>query len=110
VSTLQLSICFDVITYEKRCKSGYGISGDATALENRISIAAANVSGNNIYKGKSIFIDFDYDNKTEIVLPMLRVGSSANEQISTIDVDLKRIRRVHKKRFEGLSNNPIPLI
>lgn len=78
------------------------------ALENRIPIAAPNVCGNNIYKGKSIFVDFDYDNKTDIAVPMLRVGSSANEQILTMDVDLKRIRRIHKKRFEGLSNNHIP--
>jgi predicted amidohydrolase len=75
------------------------------ALENRIPIAAPNVCGSSIYKGKSIFVDFDYDNKTDIALPMLRVGSSAKEQLLTMDVDLKRIRRIRKKRFEGLSNN-----
>jgi omega-amidase len=75
------------------------------ALENRIPIAAPNVCGSSIYKGKSIFVDFDYDNKTDIALPMPRVGSSAKEQLLTMDVDLKRIRRIRKKRFEGLSNN-----
>jgi omega-amidase len=60
------------------------------ALENRIRIAAPNVCGinnnnNNKYKGKSIFVDFDYDNKTDIAIPKLRNGSSVNEQILIID-------------------------
>jgi len=75
------------------------------ALENRIPIAAPNVCGNNSYKGKSILVDFNYDNKTDIALPKLRIGS-AKEQILTMDIDLKLARKIHKKRFDGILNNP----
>jgi len=75
------------------------------ALENRIPIAAPNVCGNSCYKGKSILVDFDYDKKTDIALPRIRLGSSANEQILTMDVDLKLVKRIHKKRFNGIPNN-----
>lgn len=82
------------------------------ALENRIPIAAPNVCGDNnssnnnsIYKGKSIFVDFDYDYKTDIAIPKLRFGSSVNEQILIMDIDVKRIRKLRKKRFEDLRNN-----
>ena len=77
------------------------------ALENRIPIAAPNVcdSANSIYKGKSIFVDFDYDYKTDIALPKLRFGSSVNDQILITEIDLKRTRKLHKKRFEDFRNN-----
>lgn len=76
------------------------------ALENRIPIAAPNVCGvNNIYKGKSILVDFDYDNKTDIAIPKLRIGSSVNEQILIMDIDLKYAKRLRKKRFEDLRND-----
>ena len=63
------------------------------AFENRIPIAAPNVcsnSNNGIYRGKSIFVDFDYDRKTDITVPNLRFGSSKNDQIIIIDMDLNR--------------------
>ena len=45
------------------------------ALENRIPIAAPNVcddrSSHGIYRGKCIFVDFDYDYKTDIALLLL---------------------------------------
>jgi omega-amidase len=81
------------------------------ALENRIPIAAPNVcddnssSNNSIYKGKSIFVDFDYDYKTDIAVPKIRLGSSINDQILIIDIDLNRTRKLHKKRFEDFRNN-----
>jgi predicted amidohydrolase len=77
------------------------------ALENRIPIAAPNIcdSSNSIYKGKSIFVDFDYDYKTDIAVPKLRFGSSVNDQILIMDIDLKRTRKLHKKRFEDFRNN-----
>jgi omega-amidase len=79
------------------------------ALENRIPIAAPNIcddgSSNSIYKGKSIFVDFDYNYKTDIAVPKLRLGSSVNEQILIMDVDLNRTRKLHKKRFEDFRNN-----
>ena len=76
------------------------------ALENRIPIAAPNVcdasgsSGNSIHTGKSIFVDFDYDHKTDITVPKLRLGSSKNNQIIIINIDLNRTRRLHEKRFK----------
>jgi predicted amidohydrolase len=76
------------------------------ALENRIPIAAPNVCDiNNIYKGKSILVDFNYDNKTDIAIPKLRVGSSVNEQIIIMDIDLKYVKKLRKKRFEDVRND-----
>jgi predicted amidohydrolase len=82
------------------------------ALENRIPLAAPNVcdddssSNNNIiYKGKSIFVDFDYHYKTDIAVPNLKFGSSVNEQILIMDIDLKRTRKLCKKRFEDFRND-----
>jgi omega-amidase len=73
------------------------------ALENRIPIAAPNVcDGRNskgIYRGKSIFVDFDYDYRTDIAVPKLRVGSAVNDQILIVDVDLNSSRKLRKKRF-----------
>ncbi len=70
------------------------------ALENRIPIAAPNVCSNDIYKGKSIIVDFDYDNKTDIALPKTTFGLLQKEQIITMDINLKLIRRIRKKRFQ----------
>ena len=81
------------------------------ALENRIPIAAPNVcdynssSNNNIYKGKSIFVDFDYDYKTNIVIPKPRLVSSVNDQILIMDIDLNGTRKLRKKRFEDFRDN-----
>ena len=73
------------------------------ALENRIPIAAPNVcddrSSYGIYREKSIFVDFDYDYKTDIAVPKLRVGSAVNDQILIVDVDLNSSRKLRKKRF-----------
>jgi omega-amidase len=73
------------------------------ALENRIPIAAPNVcddsSSSSIYRGKSIFVDFDYDYKTDIAVPKIRVGSSVNNQIIIVNVDLNHCRKLRKKRF-----------
>jgi predicted amidohydrolase len=83
------------------------------ALENRIPIAAPNVcdynssSNNNIYKGKSIFVDFDYDYKTNIAISKPRLGSSVNDQILIMDINLNRTRnrKLRKKRFEDFRDN-----
>jgi omega-amidase len=73
------------------------------ALENRIPIAAPNVCddsrSNGIYRGKSIFVDFDYNYKMDIAVPKIRVGSSVNNQILIVNVDLKHSRKLRKKRF-----------
>ena len=77
------------------------------ALENRIPIAAPNVcdSTDSIYKGKSIFVDFDYNHKTDIAVPKVRFGSSVNDQILIMNIDLNHTRKLHKKRFEDFRNN-----
>ena len=78
------------------------------ALENRIPIAAPNVCdkrSNSIYKGKSIFVDFDYNYKTDTAIPKLRFGSSIDDQILVMDIDLNRTRKLHKKRFEDFRND-----
>jgi omega-amidase len=77
------------------------------ALENRIPIVAPNVcdSRNSIYKGKSILVDFDYSYKTDIAVPKLRFGSSVNDQILIMDIDLNCTRRLRKKRFEDFRND-----
>jgi predicted amidohydrolase len=78
------------------------------ALENRIPIAAPNVCGsisNSVYKGKSIFVDFEYNYRTDIAVPKLKFGSSINDQILIMDLDLRRTRKLHKKRFEDFRNN-----
>ena len=75
------------------------------ALENRIPIAAPNVcdynSSNGIYRGKSIFVDFDYNYKTDIAVPKIRVGSSVSNQILIVNVDLNHSRKLRKKRFSS---------
>jgi omega-amidase len=72
------------------------------ALENRVPIAAPNVCDIKVYKGMSILVDFNYDSKTDIAVPKLRIGSSVNEQILTMDIDLKYAKKLRKKRFEDL--------
>jgi predicted amidohydrolase len=77
------------------------------ALENRIPIAAPNVCGigNSVYKGKSILVDFGYNYKADIAVPKLRIGSSVNDQILVMDIDLNHTRKLRKKRFEDFRNN-----
>ncbi|MGC2482878.1 MAG: hypothetical protein WA398_03880, partial [Nitrososphaeraceae archaeon] len=71
-----------------------------------IPIAAPNVCGNNIlYKGRSIFVDFDYDNKTDIASPKIVMGSPGREQILVLDIDLNSVRRIHRKRFQDFRNS-----
>ena len=60
---------------------------------------------NGIYRGKSIFVDFDYDYKTDITIPKLKFGSSKDNQITIIDIDLNRTRKLHNKRFEDFRSN-----
>ena len=73
------------------------------ALENRVPIAAPNVCDvNKMYNGKSILVDFNYDSKTDIAFPKLRIGHSVNEHILMMDIDLKYATRLRKKRFENL--------
>lgn len=98
----------DVLFFPSKIRKGgikpWHMYVQVRALENRIPIVAPNMCDSSRYKGKSILVDFDYDNKTDIALPKLRIGS-AKEQILTIDIDLKLTRKIHKKRFDGILNN-----
>lgn len=75
------------------------------ALENRVSIAAPNVCDSiSIYKGKSICVDFDYNNKSDIAIPKITVAST-HEHTLVVDVDLKLAKKIRKRRFEDFKNN-----
>lgn len=75
------------------------------ALENRVPIAAPNVCDSiSIYKGKSICVDFDYNNKSDIAIPKLTVAST-HEHTLVVDVDLKLAKKIRKRRFEDFKNN-----
>jgi hypothetical protein len=58
-----------------------------------------------ISKSNNDALIFDYDYKTDIAVPKLRFRSSVNDQILIMDIDLKRTRKSHKKRFEDFQNN-----
>lgn len=75
------------------------------ALENRVPIAAPNVCDNNkrLYNGKSICVDFDYDDKTDVAIPILR-QASIHEQILVVDVNLKRSKKMRKRRFKDFKS------
>jgi hypothetical protein len=60
---------------------------------------------NGIYREKCIFVDFDYDYKTDIAIPKLRVGSAVNDQILIVDVNLNSSRKLRKKRFSNKLDN-----
>ena len=68
------------------------------ALENRIPVIASNVSGG-LFGGRSIVVDFKYDKKTDIAIPKIKTGSSVKEQLIMADIDLKKSRQIHKRRF-----------
>lgn len=68
------------------------------ALENRIPVIASNVSGG-LFGGRSIVVDFKYDKKTDIAIPEIKTGSSVKEQLIMADIDLKKSRQIHKRRF-----------
>lgn len=74
------------------------------ALENRIPIVAPNICGSNIYKGKSLLVNFDYDSTTDIAKPKISVGSTVHEQVLVMDIDLKRNRRLKNKRFKDFQD------
>ena len=101
----------DILFFPSRIRYGgikpWHMYVQVRALENRIPIAAPNVcgSGNSVYKGKSILVDFDYNYKTDIAVPKLRIGSSVNDQFIVMDTDLNHTRKLRKKRFEDFRND-----
>jgi omega-amidase len=109
VARAMLKKCADILFFPSKIRhegiKPWHMYVQVRALENRIPIAALNVcddrSKNGIYKGKSIFVDFDYDHKTDIAVPKIRVGSSVNNQILIVNVDLNHSRKLRKKRFSS---------
>lgn len=68
------------------------------ALENRIPTAAPNACSD-VYGGRSIVVDLDYDAESGIALPKSAVAS-VNEQLLVADIDLESARRIRKLRFD----------
>jgi omega-amidase len=68
------------------------------ALENRIPVIGSNVSGG-LFGGRGIVVDFKYDKKTDIAIPKIKTGSPVKEQLIMADIDLRKSRQIHKRRF-----------
>jgi predicted amidohydrolase len=73
------------------------------ALENRVPVAAPNVCGKG-YGGKSMIVDLEYDEGTNIALPKQALAS-VNEQMLVMDLDLEKVRKIRKLRLEDLKTD-----
>jgi len=73
------------------------------ALENRVPVAAPNVCSKE-FGGKSIIVDFEYNEKTNIAIPKQALAS-VNEQILVMDVDIEKARKIRKIRNEDFKND-----
>ncbi|MBI5133575.1 MAG: carbon-nitrogen hydrolase family protein, partial [Thaumarchaeota archaeon] len=73
------------------------------ALENRVPVAAPNACSKQ-YGGKSIIVDLEYDEKTNIAVPNQALAS-VNEQILVMDIDLEKARKMRKLRFEDIKTD-----
>lgn len=68
------------------------------ALENRIPVAAANVCGG-LFGGRSMVVDFSYNNSAEIATPKVNTASYVREEFIVANIDLKKSRYIREKRF-----------
>jgi len=68
------------------------------ALENRIPVVAANVCGG-YFGGRSMIVDFSYNNKTEVAIPKTKTASSIREELNIVNINLKKSRQIREKRF-----------
>ena len=73
------------------------------ALENRVPVAAPNACSKQ-YGGKSLIVDLEYDEKTNIAVPNQALAS-VNEQILVMDIDLERARKMRKLRFDDIKTD-----
>jgi len=73
------------------------------ALENRVPVAAPNVCSKE-FGGKSIIVDFEYNEKTNMAVPKQALAS-VNEQILVMDVDIEKARKIRKIRNEDFKND-----
>jgi predicted amidohydrolase len=75
------------------------------ALENRVPIAAVNVSDKNMaHNGKSICVDFEYESTSDIALPKLAIASK-RQQVLAVEIDLKLAKKIRTRRFKDFRNN-----
>jgi omega-amidase len=68
------------------------------ALENRTPVIASNVCGG-LFGGRSIIVDLEYDESTDIAIPKIKTGAAAKEQIIIVHIDLKKSRQMRQRRF-----------
>lgn len=68
------------------------------ALENRIPVVAANVCGG-FFGGRSMVVDFSYNNRTEVAIPKTKTASSIREELIIVSINLEKSRQIREKRF-----------
>lgn len=73
------------------------------ALENRVPVVAPNTCGKG-FGGKSIIVDLQYDEKTNIAVPKEALAS-VNEQILLMDIDMENARKIRKIRSEDFKDD-----
>lgn len=73
------------------------------ALENRVPVVAPNVCGKE-FGGKSMIVDFDYDEGTHIAVPKQALAS-VNEQILVMDLDVEKARSIRKIRAQDFKDD-----
>lgn len=73
------------------------------ALENRMPVAAPNVCEKG-YGGKSIIVDLEYDENTNIAIPKQALAS-VNQQILVMDIDIEKARKIRKIREEDFKSD-----
>ena len=97
----------DLIFYPSRIREGgiipWHLYLQVRALENRIPVVAPNIC-NKQFGGKSMIVDLEYDEKTNIAVPK-RALASVNEQILVMDIDIHKARRTREIRFQDVKND-----
>ena len=97
----------DLIFYPSRInKEGiepWHLYAQVRALENRIPVAAPNVC-NRKFGGKSIIVDLEYNEKSNIAIPKQALAS-VNEQILVMDIDIENGRKIRRLRFKDIKDD-----
>lgn len=97
----------DLIFYPSRIREDgiepWHLYAQVRALENRVPVAAPNVCSKE-FGGKSIIVDLEYNEKTNIAIPKQALAS-VNEQILVMDIDIENARKMRKVRSEGFKND-----
>ncbi len=97
----------DLIFYPSRIREDgiepWHLYVQVRALENRVPVAAPNVCSKE-FGGKSIIVDLEYNEKTNIAVPKQALAS-VNEQILVMDIDIENARKIRKIRNEDFKND-----